>query len=86
MSRLHERLTAELDRLDPHRVTTLGKVTAAVIDLHKPVPATASNGRVMWHDCKGCDPGAHAEWDASWPCSTIETIARELHIEVTERD
>lgn len=88
MSDLHEQLLAELATwADGNgRHTPSEAALRAVLDLHKPVPATASDGRVMWLDCKGCDPGAHAESDAMWPCTTVETIARELNIEVTDRD
>jgi len=65
---LHTRIVAELDRLDLHRLTTLGKVADAVVKLHPP----RRFGGLIW-----CEPCA-----AQQPCSTIRTIAEQLSVSV----
>lgn len=76
MSDLHARVLAELDRLDRHRLTTLGKVVDAVFKLH--APSLPEQGTLPGGErfCTGC-PGP--AWTPC-PCSTIRAIARELGV------
>lgn len=73
---LHTAVLAELDRLDPHRLTTLGKALRAVVELHAPKPYF--EGRTDWLVCPGCDMSGYDAEHPDWPCSTIQAIAREL--------
>jgi hypothetical protein len=78
---LHERLLAELDRLDPHRLTTLGKVADAVVKLHAPSDTYPNSTiRIGWTACCGCECSGY-EWEyPDYPCSTICTIAEALGV------
>jgi hypothetical protein len=89
---LHQQLLDELDRLDPHRVTKLGKAVGAVLELHS----------IIWRDigwldehrdeqyaeipvCVHCVPKhSHFMTWADVPegaCETVQAIAREVGIE-----
>lgn len=80
---LHQKITEELDRLDPHRLTKLGKAVGVVVGLHAPVQQPLGGGYVG-SECKGCDQGLYVEPAPRSPCSTISAIAHGLGIETGE--
>ena len=78
---LHQQLVAALDRIDPHRVTKLGKVVGAVLELHAPV--TFMRHQLDVPICGACSANDDLH-DVPAPCSTVQAIARELGIEATD--
>lgn len=76
MTSLHSRLLAELSRIDPHRLTRLGRVAWAVVELHAPgyVDGEPDGDPPWW--CEACDQAQ--------PCSTIRAIATALDVPLEE--
>lgn len=90
-STLHRRLHDELARLHDHLVAcascTTCEATAgyhalrAVVELHAPREDRIGT-RLARLECQGCDVGGGYDWEyPSWPCSTIQVIARELGVD-----
>jgi hypothetical protein len=77
---LHAQLIAELDRIDPHGLTKVGKALRAVVELHAPVLRFEGAEIPV---CRGCDKPRTAR-RPPWPCRTVQAIARELGIEAGE--
>jgi hypothetical protein len=73
VSDLHERLLAEIDRCQDGIGPDggLGDALRAVVELHAPVKLPI--GETLY--CDGCGNLP------SWPCSTIQAIARELGVD-----
>lgn len=60
------------------RAAIFDEVVSAVLELHKPTPATHYGDYV---ECYGCDMGDYAEGPADWPCTTIMKINEFLRVE-----
>jgi hypothetical protein len=81
-STLHEKLLAELDPAvpwDADRDERAYAALRAVVELHAPKPYMDSKPDGI-QECRGCEVDGY-EWEyPAWPCSTIQTIARELGV------
>lgn len=54
-----------------------GELRDAIRELHKPFWHQQYSGRSteqVWHVCRGCDDGPHAEGPPSWPCQTAGLV------------
>ena len=86
MSDLHARLLAAIDGItaDAEWGDACGPLAAAlraVVELHEPID-TFPGGTVPigYTACAGCDCEGY-DWEhPSWPCSTVQAIARELGV------
>lgn len=74
-------------RADARRADTQARLSAAhpalrpIIEHHTPEP----DG--YWgYDCAGCDGGGNDEYEASWPCSTIDIIVKGLGPHLDPKD
>lgn len=67
------RLHAALDQLA--NLGGPGSTERKVLDLH---------ARNDYNECQGCDSGSYAESDPSWPCRTVDLIAEDNGIDISD--
>lgn len=78
-ARLLDRVTEAALAVEEDRYNMVGEIAAlrAVVELHAPVLRFEGSEIPV---CRGCDKPRMAR-RPPWPCSTIQTIARELGVD-----